>query len=119
MSNLAKSRSSNTTDRNGRIDYSAIIRSTRFRELMAAKKKFIVPLCIFYFAFYFALPIMTSYSKVLNTPAFGPITWAWVFAFAQFIMTWSLCGLYTKKAGSFDKIVEEIVEENNAGGMKL
>ncbi|WCK55783.1 DUF485 domain-containing protein [Aneurinibacillus sp. Ricciae_BoGa-3] len=119
MSNLAKSRSSNTTNRIGGIDYSAIVRSGKFRELMAAKKKFIIPLCIFYFVFYFALPIMTSYSKVLNTPAFGPITWAWVFAFAQFIMTWSLCSLYTKKAAGFDKIVEDIVEENNAREMKV
>ena len=34
---------------------------------------------------------------MLNTPAFGDVTWAWVFAFAQFIMTWALCMIYSKK----------------------
>jgi uncharacterized membrane protein (DUF485 family) len=100
------------------LDYTAIVQSTKFQQLLKAKKSFIIPLSIFFFAFYFALPIMTSYSKVLNTPAFGPVSWAWVFAFAQFIMTWTLCILYTKKAVSFDQMVEEIVEESQQGGKR-
>ncbi|WP_047153037.1 DUF485 domain-containing protein [Aneurinibacillus tyrosinisolvens] len=117
MSNLAKS---NTT-KSGRtrstgIDYTAIAQSEKFKSLLAAKKSFIVPMSIFFFIFYFTLPVMTSYSKVLNTPAIGAITWAWIFAFAQFIMTWTLCTIYSRKASSFDKLAEEIVEENAKGG---
>lgn len=55
---------------------------------------------VFFLLFYFALPILTSYTDVLNHPAIGPITWAWVFAFAQFVMTWVLCILYSRKAAS-------------------
>lgn len=96
--------------------YSAIVQSQDFKRLIAAKKAFIIPLTLFFFMFYFALPFMTAYSKVLNTPFIGSITWAWVFAFAQFIMTWALCMIYTKKAGQFDKMVDEIKSKWSKGG---
>lgn len=91
--------------------YTRIARSDAFRALMARKKAFLVPTCLFFFVFYFTLPILTSYFTVLNAPALGAITWAWVFGFAQFVMTWSLCSLYTKKAAQFDRDVEAIIEE--------
>ena len=64
--------------------------------------------------FYFALPILTSYTDVLNHPAIGPITWAWVFAFAQFVMTWVLCILYSRKAAQFDRMVDDIKKDMGA-----
>jgi len=91
------------------IDYTAIVQSDEFKDLMSRKKSFIVPISIFFFIFYFTLPLMTAYSKVLNNYAIGSISWAWLFAFAQFIMTWTLIMVYTKKAGGFDVIVEKIL----------
>ncbi|QRG69681.1 DUF485 domain-containing protein [Brevibacillus choshinensis] len=91
--------------------YAAIIKSESFQELLRRKKSFILPSSIFFFVFYFSLPILTSYFTVLNTKAFGAISWAWVFAFAQFIMTWGLCILYTRRAKEFDVLVEKIKQE--------
>ncbi|MCS5149401.1 DUF485 domain-containing protein, partial [Staphylococcus aureus] len=51
----------------------------------------------------------------LNTPAFGDVTWAWVFAFSQFIMTWALCMIYSKKAESFDEISRKILQDMQKG----
>lgn len=96
-------------------NYTEIVQSPAFKQLIKSKNAFILPMSIFFFAFYFSLPLMTSYSKVLNTPAFGAITWAWVFAFAQFVMTWTLCILYSKKAQSFDKEANEILATINKG----
>ncbi|AGT31254.1 hypothetical protein M493_04760 [Geobacillus genomosp. 3] len=98
------------------IDYEAVAQSASFRELIQAKKRFIIPATIFFFVFYFALPVLTSYSKALNAPAVGPVTWAWLFAFAQFIMTWALCILYSKRAARFDEIVEQVKQEETGGG---
>jgi len=109
------SSSARETKKQAAIDYAAIARSSKFQQLVQKKKAFILPWSIFFFVFYFLLPIMTSYSKVLNTPAIGAITWAWVFAFAQFIMTWALCILYTKKSVKFDQVVDEIKQEANGG----
>ncbi|TKC14929.1 DUF485 domain-containing protein [Robertmurraya kyonggiensis] len=100
------------------IDYVQIASSKKFKELLSSKKKFIVPLTIFFLVFYFALPLLTSYSTVLNYKAVGDISWAWVFAFAQFIMTWVLCTVYVKKANLFDNLANEIVEEEFKKGEK-
>ncbi|MGG3468257.1 DUF485 domain-containing protein [Neobacillus pocheonensis] len=92
-------------------DYSSIAQSASFQALLSEKKKFIIPITIFFFCFYFALPILTSYSTVLNHKFIGSISWAWVFAFLQFIMTWGLCMLYSKKASKFDELANKVVEE--------
>ncbi|MDP9738241.1 UNVERIFIED_ORG: uncharacterized membrane protein (DUF485 family) [Bacillus sp. B2I3] len=99
------------TEASASTDYTKIVQSQSFQELLRKKRNFIVPLSIFFMVFYFTLPILTSYSKVLNSFAFGAISWAWIFAFAQFIMTWTLCILYSRKAATFDQLVEKIVNE--------
>ncbi|WP_374721124.1 DUF485 domain-containing protein [Peribacillus tepidiphilus] len=94
-------------------DYTTIVQSSAFQTLLSEKKKFIIPVTIFFFCFYFALPILTSYTTVLNHPFVGSITWAWVFAFMQFIMTWGLCMLYSKKAAKFDELAEKVIKERS------
>lgn len=93
------------------VDFEGIAKSEKFGQLMNEKKRFLVPLTIFFLVFYFMLPILTSYSTILNTPAIGPITWTWVYAFAQFIMTWVLCMIYVRKATRFDQMADEIVHD--------
>jgi uncharacterized membrane protein (DUF485 family) len=90
-------------------DWTKIAQSPPFRSLLADKKRFLAPVTCFFLAFYFALPLMTSYSTALNKPAVGAITWAWIFAFAQFIMTWALAAVYTRRAAQFDAQVAEIL----------
>ena len=95
---------------NDSTPYSEIAQSPRFQALLARKKQFLIPLSAFFFVFYFALPVMTSYfPSVVNVKAIGAITWAWLFAFAQFVMIWTLCALYVKKAASFDADAEAVV----------
>jgi uncharacterized membrane protein (DUF485 family) len=96
---------------NSESDYSTIVQSTSFQTLLSEKKKFIIPITIFFFCFYFALPILTSFSTILNKEFIGSITWAWVFAFLQFVMTWGLCMLYSKKAAKFDDLADKVVKE--------
>jgi len=115
MSNLAEKTTSGGRKRTG-IDYTAIANSPKFKELISAKRRFIIPFTIFFMVFYYLLPVMTSYTEVIKQPAIGAITWAWVFAFAQFFMTWTLCHIYTAKAAKFDRQTEEIIKENNLGG---
>ncbi|MGG4489637.1 DUF485 domain-containing protein [Metabacillus idriensis] len=93
------------------VDYTKIVQSQSFQKLLQAKRSFILPMSLFFLAFYFTLPVLTAYSTVLNEYAVGPISWAWVFAFAQFIMTWTFCMLYSSRAKKFDQIVEEIKAE--------
>ena len=91
--------------------YADIAKSQKFVELLKHKRKFLVPMTVFFLVFYFLLPVLTSFTTVLNAPAIGPISWAWLFAFAQFIMTWVLCMLYSSRAARFDVLVEEVRQE--------
>lgn len=93
------------------LNYADVVESDKFKALIASKKRFIIPMALFFLIFYFSLPIITSYSKVLNTSAIGAISWAWVYAFAQFVMTWALCIIYSKKSTEFDRMVLEIKKE--------
>jgi uncharacterized membrane protein (DUF485 family) len=81
-------------------------RTSDFEELIKSKKAFIIPATIFFFIFYFTLPFLTAFTTVLSAKAFGPISWAYVYAFAQFPMTWILCHLYLSRANKWDDLVD-------------
>lgn len=96
-------------------DYEKVVNGPRFTELMSKRKKFIVPLTIFFLLFYFSLPVLTSYTTILNAPAIGDISWAWIFGLAQFVMTWVLCTLYVRKSSSFDRQASQVIAELDEG----
>ena len=100
---------------NSESDYTSVVQSASFQTLLSEKKKFIIPVTIFFFCFYFALPVLTSYTTVLNNKFIGSITWAWVFAFLQFVMTWVLCMVYSKKAARFDELASKVIQEGGHG----
>jgi uncharacterized membrane protein (DUF485 family) len=99
-------------------EWERIERTSAFKELMRKKKAFIIPATIFFFVFYFTLPFLTAFTTVLNADAFGPISWAYVYAFAQFAMTWGLAYLYVAQANKWDDLVDrarrEAAEEGRA-----
>ena len=111
-------KSPNYKEDSSRTNYTAIVQSADFQKLLHVKKRFIIPMTLFFMIFYFVLPLLTSYSTVLNTSFYGSITWAWVFAFAQFIMTWALCMIYSKKAGEFDRLTDRILQMRKGGTSK-
>lgn len=94
------------------MDWQRVRQSNNFKELVQMKKRFIVPATIFFFAFYFLLPILTSYTTVLNANGIGALNLAFLYAFAQFAMTWILCVLYARKADRFDKLAQQVIDEN-------
>lgn len=103
--------------KNNKVDYESIVESEQFKHFMKDKRRFTVPMTVFFLIFYFLLPICTSYTTFLNTSAFGDISWVWIFAVAQFVMTWVLCTIYVRKANSFDEKVEAIIHDQiNKGG---
>lgn len=101
---------SNQSKKN-KLDYEAVVQKPKFKKLMDDKKKFIMPFTIFFLIFYFTLPILTSYTTILNKPAIGDISWVWIFALAQFVMTWTLCTIYVKRFARFDKDADDILKD--------
>lgn len=98
------------------IQFEKIAEDRKFKALLRKKKLFIIPVSIFFMLFYFSLPVLSAYTTILNHPAIGSITWAWVLAFAQFVMTWILCTLYVRRSAYFDRVADEVVAEQLSSG---
>ena len=53
------------------IPYHTLIQTEEFADLLKRKKAFIIPTTIFFLIFYFTLPILAAYTKVLHTEVLG------------------------------------------------
>jgi uncharacterized membrane protein (DUF485 family) len=81
-------------------------RTSAFKELVKRKRAFIIPATIFFMLFYFGLPFLAAFTTVLNVKVIGPLTLAYIYAFAQFAMTWILMHLYVRQANKWDALVD-------------
>ncbi len=86
-------------------------RTQAFKELVRRKRAFIIPATIFFLVFYFGLPFLAGFTTVLNVKVVGSLTLAYVYAFAQFAMTWILMHLYVSRANRWDELVDRARQE--------
>src|SRR5699024_12080474 len=69
----------------------------------------------FTFLFFLTLPISIElFPTFMNQPVIGWMTFAWLFGFAQIIVTWLLGWMYWKKAKRLDALLNEAVRELEA-----
>ena len=96
----------------GSINWEAIAASPRFKELLKAKARFIVPAMGFFIVYYFALPTLVGYARTLmDRRVLGPVNLAYLFALSQFFMAWIIAALYVRAANRFDRKARGIVED--------
>jgi len=86
-------------------------RTDAFKELIRSKRAFIIPATIFFFVFYFGLVFLAAFTTVLNVKVLGPLSLAYVYAFAQFAMTWILMHVYVSRANKWDQMVDRARRE--------
>jgi uncharacterized membrane protein (DUF485 family) len=91
------------------IDWAALASSDRFRNLIRAKRRFIVPAMIFFVVYYFALPVLIGYARpFMETRVWGPVNLAYLFALSQFFMAWIIAALYVRAAARFDRMAKDV-----------
>ncbi len=80
--------------------------SPEFRNLMAAKRRFLIPAIAFFLVYYFALPLSNGLvPDLMKTKLIGNINLAYVFALSEFLMAWILAYVYISRAERvFDKL---------------
>jgi uncharacterized membrane protein (DUF485 family) len=94
----------------GGVDWERLAASERFRELIKAKRRFIVPAMIFFIVYYFALPVLIGYAKpFMERRVVGPVNLAYLFALSQFFMAWIIAWLYVRAAARFDRMAGEVL----------
>jgi uncharacterized membrane protein (DUF485 family) len=90
-------------------------RTSAFQEFSRSRKAFIIPATIFFFVFYFGLPVLAAFTTILDAKVIGAINLAYLYAFAQFAMTWILMHLYVSRANRWDDLVERARHEAAEG----
>ena len=100
----------------GSAEWARLERDPEFRELVSAKRRFIVPATLFFLAYYFALPVLVGYwPGLMDRPVIGRINIAYLFALSQFLMAWVLMVAYIRRARVFDAMVGRMVANVRAG----
>jgi len=81
-----------------------------FQELVAAKRRFIIPATIFFVLYYFALPVLVGYHPALmSRRVFGEVNLAYLFALSEFVMAWLIMALYLRRAKRFDQLEQVLI----------
>ena len=93
-------------------------RTSAFTELARRRKAFIIPATIFFLVFYFGLPFLTAFTTILDAKVIGAINLAYLYAFAQFAMTWILMHLYVSRANKWDGLVDRARHEAAEGEVR-
>jgi uncharacterized membrane protein (DUF485 family) len=89
-----------------------IAATEEFKDLMAAKARFIVPATLFFVVYYFALPVLVGYApELMSRQVLGVVNVAYLFALSQFFVAWALAALYVRAAGRFDRMAKRILDK--------
>src|SRR5438132_13030647 len=71
--------------------WEALANSPEFRQLITAKRNFIIPATIFFLVYYFALPLGNGLApRLMNTMVIGIINLAYLFSLSEFVIAWIL-----------------------------
>jgi uncharacterized membrane protein (DUF485 family) len=60
---------------------------------------------------FFLLPVLGQFTSALDGLAFGGLTWAWVFAFAQFVVAVLVATRYASRAAGLDAATAELLRK--------
>ena len=86
------------------VNWERIASSADFKNLVKAKRRFIVPATIFFVLYYFALPYLVGYhTATMQRKVWGEMNLAYLFALSQFFMAWALAAIYVAVAAGWDR----------------
>ena len=95
-----------------RSTWDRISESEEFKDLMAAKARFIVPATLFFVVYYFALPYLVGYhTAFMQRKVWGEMNLAYLFALSQFVMAWALAAIYVSVAAGWDRKARELLAQ--------
>jgi uncharacterized membrane protein (DUF485 family) len=93
-----------------RIDWKAIERSPEFRELIAARRRFVLPATIFYLAWYLGFILLAGYAPdFMARSVYEGLTVGYCLALTQFVMVGALGIMYLRRSERvFDPLAERV-----------
>src|SRR5688572_11947054 len=92
----------------GHIDWQAVERSGEFRELVARRRRFVVPATAFFLSWYVGFILLAGYAGgFMGHQIVDGLTIGYVLALTQFVMVWALGWAYLRYA---DRVLDPLRE---------
>ena len=102
----------------GPIDWEAAERSPEFRELVQARRRFVLPATIFFLAWYLAFILLAGYAPdFMGERVYQGLTVGYLLALTQFVMVAALGLMYLRRANKvYDPLAEKAARRAMEGG---
>ncbi len=100
-------RTAGGSHRHPEVDWDAAAESPEFKQLVSAKRRFVIPATAFFMVWYFGFVILAGYAPDFMGEEFitDGLTVGYTLALSQFVMTWVLGWLYLRRADrTFDPL---------------
>ena len=94
------------------VDWEVVERSPEFRELVARRRRFVLPATVFFLAWYLGFILLAGYAEdFMGSSIYEGFTVGYLLALSQFVMVWGLGWWYLRKADrEFDPLEREVAE---------
>lgn len=92
------------------LDYAGIAVGKPFQDLLAVKQMFIVPALIFFLLNFIGFAVLVGYAPQLaSTKVIGTLNIAYLFGLLQFVLGWTIAGLYLTASAKFDRLTKDVL----------
>jgi len=93
-----------------RVDWEAVEQSPEFRELIAARRRFVLPATIFFLSWYIGFILLAGYAPdFMARSVYEGLTVGYCLALTQFVMVGVLGLMYLRRAERvYDRLAEKV-----------
>jgi uncharacterized membrane protein (DUF485 family) len=101
-----------------RVDWEAVERSPEFEELIAARRRFVLPATIFFLAWYIGFILLAGYAPgFMGRSVYEGLTVGYCLALTQFVMVFTLGLMYLRRSErTYDPLADAVVARAGASG---
>lgn len=101
-----------------RIDWDAVEQSPEFKELIAARRRFVLPATIFFLAWYIGFILLAGYAPdFMAESVYEGLTVGYCLALTQFVMVFALGYMYLRRSDRvYDPLAARVVEKATSSG---
>jgi uncharacterized membrane protein (DUF485 family) len=100
------------------VDWEELERSTEFRELIAARRRFVAPATLFFLGWYIGFVLLAGYAPdFMRRSVYEGLTVGYCLALTQFVMVFALGLMYLRRSErTYDPLAARVVQRALAGG---
>lgn len=93
-------------------DCARIASSKQFKDLLAVKRMFIIPALAFFLFNFIGFAVLVGYApKLASIRLIGTINVAYLCALLQFVLGWTIAGLYLVASSRFDRLTKDVLAQ--------